>query len=72
MAKVALGTLAVLAVFAALVVFAGSIPPQQAPSGRAALGVRGGNQAAARRASSARTIEATSVPKRSIDCSTSE
>ena len=71
MAKFSLGTLAVLAVLALLVLFAGSIPPQPAPSGRAALGAKGADQAAARRANSFRTSEATSVPKRSIERSTS-
>jgi hypothetical protein len=72
MAKIALGTLAVLAVLTLLVLVAGSIPPQEAPSGRAALGVKEAGQAAARRSSSERTIGATSVPKRSIDRNTSE
>jgi hypothetical protein len=71
MAKVALGTLAVLAVFAMLVLLAGSIPPQAAPSGRAALGAKAAAQAAERRANSERTVDATKVPKRSIERSTS-
>ena len=71
MARISLGTAALLAVLALLVLLAGSIPPQPAPSGRAALGVRGADQAAARRAISVRTVEATPVPKRSIERSTS-
>jgi hypothetical protein len=71
MAKVALGTLAFLAIFVALVLVGGSIEPQPAPSGRAALGVRGADQAAARRSTSDRTSGATPVPKRSIERSTS-
>jgi hypothetical protein len=71
MAKVALGTVAVLGVFALLVLLAGSIPPQAAPTGRAALGAKAAHQAAERRASSERTSEATSVPKSSIERSTS-
>jgi hypothetical protein len=72
MAKIALGTLAVLAVLTMLVLVAGSIPPQPTPSGRAALGAKAADQAAARRGNSARTIGATSVPNRSIDRKTSE
>ena len=71
MAKIALGTLALGAVLGLLVLFAGSIPPQAAPSGRAALGAKGAAQAAERRASSLRTSGATSVAKRSIERSTS-
>ena len=71
MAKVALGTLAFLAVFAALVLVGGSIEPQPVPAGKAALGAREAHQAAERRASSIRTMDATSVPNRSIERSTS-
>ena len=72
MAKVALGTLAFLAVFTALVLVGGSIDPQPAPTGRTVLSVRSADQAAAaRRVVSVRTIDATSVPKRSIERSTS-
>jgi hypothetical protein len=71
MAKVAVGTLAFLAVFAALVLVGGSIEPQPVPTGRAALGAREAHQAAERRASSERTSEATSVPNSSIERSTS-
>jgi hypothetical protein len=71
MAKVALGTLAFLAVFAALVLVGGSIEPQPVPSGKAALGAREVHQAAERRANSIRTMDATSVPNRSIERSTS-
>jgi hypothetical protein len=71
MAKLALGMLALGAVLALLVLVAGSIPPQAAPSGRAALGAKAAAQAAERRANSVRTSEATSVPKRSIERSTS-
>ena len=55
MAKVALGTLAFLAVFAALVLVGGSIEPQPVPAGPAALGAREAHQAAERRAVSVRT-----------------
>jgi hypothetical protein len=72
MAKIALGTLVLLAVFTALVLAAGSIPPQPTPAGRAALGAKAADQAAARRSSSDRTIGATSVPNRSIERNTSE
>ena len=71
MAKVALGTLAFLAVFAALVLVGGSIEPQPVPAGKAALGAREAHQAAERRASSIRTMDATPVPNRSIERSTS-
>ena len=56
MAKVALGTLAFLAVFAVLVLVGGSIEPQPVPAGKAALGARAAHQAAERRANSIRTI----------------
>jgi hypothetical protein len=57
--QIALGALAFLAVFAVLVLFAGSIPPQRE------------DQAAARRSISERTSGATAVPNSSIERITS-
>jgi hypothetical protein len=62
MAKVALATLMVAAAFALLVVFAGSIPPQAAPTGRAALGAKHAAQDAERRADAELTTEAIAAP----------
>ena len=62
MAKVALATLTVVAAFGLLVALAGSIPPQDAPTGRAALGAKHAAQAAELRADRERTTEAIAAP----------